>query len=255
MNHFPSAPWTTHGKRLESAVRKAIFEFDLLHGVSRLGIALSGGKDSLTMLFLLHAISGRGTPPFELVGLHVSNREKPVSPLVESVCSYLSVPLYTEPMSYEHSDCYSCSRERRRLLFSMAKRTECSTIAFGHHKDDNAQTVLMNLLHKGEFAGLLPKITLAAYTTTIIRPLIFLAEKDIETFVTHYGLAGSTCQCAAGHMRLRKKTDRLLTCIEELYPHARSNLAQAALQFGSTKAQEIPEKFKAQVEPSCSSTD
>ena len=81
-------------------------------------------------------------------------------------------------MSYTHDDCYSCSRERRRRLFSMAQETKCSTIAFGHHKDDNAQTLLMNLLHKAEFAGLLPKIHLTAYNTTIVRPLIYLEEKD-----------------------------------------------------------------------------
>jgi len=241
---FPSPPWTTHGKRLESAVRKAIFDFDLFENVSRIGVALSGGKDSITMLFLLHAISGCGVPPFEMVGLHVSHEGKAISPLVKEACSHLSIPLYTKSMSYTHDDCYSCSRERRRLLFSMAQETNCSTIAFGHHRDDNAQTLLMNLLHKAEFAGLLPKIHLAAYNTTIIRPLIYLEEKNIETFVSHYGLAGSTCQCAAGHMRLRKKTDRLLEKIEELYPNARGNLAQAALLFGSKKAQEVPEKFK-----------
>ena len=126
----------------------------------------------------------------------------------------------------------------------MAQETKCSTIAFGHHKDDNAQTLLMNLLHKAEFAGLLPKIHLTAYNTTIVRPLIYLEEKDIKTFVTHYGLASSTCQCAAGHMRLRKKTAHLLEKIEDLYPNARGNLSQAALQFGSKKAQEVPEKFR-----------
>jgi tRNA(Ile)-lysidine synthase TilS/MesJ len=241
---FPIPPWTTHGKRLESAVRKAIFDFNLFEGVSRLGIALSGGKDSITMLFLLHAISGHGMPPFEMVGLHVSHEGKAISPLVEEACSHLAIPLYIDSMSYTHNDCYSCSRERRRLLFSMAQQADCSSIAFGHHRDDNAQTVLMNLLHKAEFAGLLPKIHLAAYNTTIIRPLIYLEEKDTETFVKYYGLTGSTCQCAAGHMRLRKKTDRLLEEIEEIYPNARGNLAQAALQFGSKKAQEVPKKFK-----------
>jgi len=243
MTAFPSHPWTTHGRRLESAVRKALFEFNLLDGVSRLGIALSGGKDSLTMLLLLHAISGRGLPPFELVGLHIANAEKPISPLVESLCNHLSIPLHVESMSYTHNDCYSCSRERRCLLFSLAKKVDCSTIAFGHHRDDNAQTLLMNLLHKAEFAGLLPKITLHTYGVSIIRPLIHLAEKDIVTFVKQYGLAGSTCQCAFGHLRLRKKTDKLLEMIEELYPHARSNLAQAALNFGSKKAQEVPKGF------------
>ena len=65
-------PWTTLGKRLESTLRKALFDFEMLKDVSKLAIALSGGKDSLTLLFLLKAIAGRGFPNFDLYAIHVS---------------------------------------------------------------------------------------------------------------------------------------------------------------------------------------
>ena len=92
-------PWTGLGKRLESAVRKALFDFRLLEGVSKLGVALSGGKDSMTLLFLLKAISGRGFPPFELYALHVSGAFSCGAGVqldyLQKVCMELEVPLIT----------------------------------------------------------------------------------------------------------------------------------------------------------------
>lgn len=240
---LPTPPWTGLGRRLESATRKALYDFDMLNGVSRLGIALSGGKDSLTMLFLLHAISGRGFPPFQIVGLHVGGETScgasVGSPFLIDFCKQLNVPLIIQkaPSFKGELECYSCSRRRRALLFDMAKKADCRTIAFGHTQDDNAQTTLMNLLHKGEFAGLLPKLSLYKYGVTIIRPLIYLQEDDIRTFAKHYGFQRVTCRCPAGQQSLRKKTDLLLSSLSPLYPNARSNVSHAALKYGSQKAQ------------------
>jgi tRNA(Ile)-lysidine synthase TilS/MesJ len=240
---FPMPPWTGLGRKLESSTRKALYDFKMLDGVSRLGLALSGGKDSLTMLFLLHAISGRGFPPFQIVGFHVGGETScgasVGNPFLIDFCRQMNIPLVTQEMPpfKGELECYSCSRRRRRLLFDMAKKEGCSTIAFGHHRDDNAQTVLMNLLHKGEFAGLLPKLTLYKYGVTIIRPLIYLQETDITIFAKHYGFQRITCRCPAGQHSLRKKTDLLLTSLSSLYPNARSNVSHASLLYGSHKAQ------------------
>ena len=238
----PKPPWTKLGRTLESATRKAIFEFELLEGVPKLGIALSGGKDSLTMLFMLKAIIGHGMPNIDLVGLHVEGSvscgASVGSPFLIDFCKQLDVPLITrqaEPVQGE-LECYSCSRKRRTLLFDMAKEVGCTTIAFGHHRDDNAQTTLMNLLHKGEFAGLLPKITLHAYGITVIRPLIYIEEQSIVTFAKQYGFSRITCRCPAGQKSIRKQTDGLLYVLSSVFPNARANVASASLVYGSQKA-------------------
>ena len=178
-------PWSRLGKRLESACRKAILEFNLLEGVEKLAVALSGGKDSLTLLYLLKAISGRGLPLFDLTAVNVHGEFTCGAGVnlqfLQAICDKLEVPLITvkSERTLEDLECYSCSRERRSLLFAKAKEAGCSHIAFGHHRDDNAQTLLMNLFHKGEFAGLLPQITMVDYGCTIIRPLILIEEKEI----------------------------------------------------------------------------
>lgn len=94
----------------------------------------------------------------------------------------------------------------------------------------------MNLLHKGEFAGNLPKLTMVDYGVTILRPLIFISENEIKAFSKQQGFARIVCKCPVGQESYRRKTDDLLSQIETLYPNARANLAQAALMFGSQKA-------------------
>ncbi len=235
-------PWNGLGKKLESAVRKALLEHSMLEGVSRLGIALSGGKDSLAMLYLLKAISGRGLPPFDIVAINVDGEFTCGAGVGESfvkkICERLEIPLIVKKSlkTLEELECYSCSRERRSLLFRAAKEAGCEAIAFGHHQDDHVQTVLMNLFHKGEFAGLLPKLPMVHYEITILRPLIYITEEEIRTFARHYGFARITCQCPVGQNSVRKKTQKLLQDIEELYPHAHINIANAAFTYGSDKA-------------------
>ena len=235
-------PWTTLGRKLESLCRKALYAFDMVQGVEKVGIALSGGKDSLTLLYLLKAISGRGFPPFSLHAFHVSGEFSCGSSLaghfLQKICNELSIPLTILPSTQtkETLECYSCSRERRKLIFDAAKEHSITTIAFGHHRDDSIQTLLMNLFHKAEFAANLPKIPMHAYGVTIIRPLIFMAEQEIKEFAKLYGFARITCQCPVGQTSLRKKTEKLLSDLEEVFPHIRTNLSQASFTYASDKA-------------------
>lgn len=240
---FPSPPWTSLGKRLESTLRKALFDFEMLNETTKLAIALSGGKDSLTLLILLKAIIGRGFPALDLYAIHVSGEFSCGAGVdknyLKEICQQLNIELIIceSSQKLETLECYSCSRERRRLLFEAAKKVGANTIAFGHHRDDQAQTVMMNLLHKGEFAGNLPKLHMREYGVTIIRPLIYIAEKDIRTFSQQQGFARIVCRCPVGQQSMRKKVDQLISDIETIYPHARENIARAGLLYGSKKAE------------------
>lgn len=242
--HLPIArpPWTQLGRKIESMCRKAIYEFGLLEGVDKLAIALSGGKDSLTLLFMLKALIGRGLPEIELHAIHVSGEFSCGAGLSEGflkgICQELGVNLILcqSTQKREELQCYSCSRQRRKLIFEAAKAVGAHTIAFGHHREDNIETLLMNLLHKAEFAGNLPKVPMHHYGVTIIRPLIYVSEEEIRQFAKLHGFERISCQCPVGQNSMRKTTKDLLKEIEEHFPNARENLAQAAFQYGSEKA-------------------
>ena len=242
--HYPVAtpPWTKLGRKLESMCRKALFEFEMLNGVDKLAIALSGGKDSLTLLYLLKAISGRGFPPFQIYAIHVGGPFSCGAGVSEGflrgICDALEVPIIfcNSKQERETLECYSCSRDRRKLIFDAAKSVGASTIAFGHHRDDNAETLLMNVLHKGEFAGMLPKIPMHDYGVTLIRPLIFASETEIRNFADLYGFSRIVCHCPVGQVSMRKKTKDLLLQLERAFPNAKHNLSSASLLYGSDKA-------------------
>lgn len=236
-------PWTALGKELESRLRKALFDFSLLEkNVERIAIALSGGKDSLSLLFLLHAIRGRGFPPFEIHAIHVGGEFSCGAGIDEgflgAICRELGVNFITRlsTQKREELECYRCSRERRRLIFEAAKEAGATTIAFGHHRDDSAQTLLLNLFHKAEFAANLPKVPMHDYGVTIIRPLIYIDEESLRAFAKQYGFARITCQCPVGQNSKRKVVDQILKDIETHFPNVRSNLARAGLLYGSDKA-------------------
>lgn len=235
-------PWSGLGKKIESTVRKALYDYRMLEEKTPLAIALSGGKDSLTLLYMLKAIIGRGFPAVPLHAIHVSGAYTCGAGVsldyLRSICEKLEVNFIVREAQQELKDleCYSCSRRRRSLLFDAAKSVGATTIAFGHHRDDHVQTVLMNLLHKGEFVGNLPKITMHDYGVTIIRPMIYISEQEIKTFAKQHNFLRITCQCPVGQNSMRKQVDRLLSDIEELYPNARSNIASAGLEYGSDKA-------------------
>jgi len=237
---------TYAAKRLDSTIRKALYEYSLVENVPRLAVALSGGKDSITLLQMLKRISGRGFPPFEIVAVHVAGAfscgANVSQKYLQGLCDELEIPLHVRESkrTLEELECYSCSRERRSMLFQAAKEANCQTIAFGHHSDDSAETLLMNLLHKGEFAGLLPKVPMHDYGITIIRPLILAKESEIITYAQQAGFLRITCQCPVGQKSKRKTVKSFIQEIEAHFPNAGTNLAEASRLYGSQKAADIP---------------
>lgn len=240
---FPMfSPFTQLGKSIESATRKALFDYALLEGADGLSVALSGGKDSITLLIMLKAILGRGFPDLPLHAIHITGEFSCGASVQESfirgICEKLEVPLIIRESTQKRETlaCYRCSRERRRLIFEAAKEVGATTIAFGHHEDDSIQTLLLNLLHKGEFAANLPKVPMHDYGVTIIRPLLYVSEKAIYEFAKLQGYARITCQCPVGQTSKRMDVKKLLEEMKHSFPNVKTNLAQAARNYGSTKA-------------------
>jgi tRNA 2-thiocytidine biosynthesis protein TtcA len=235
-------PWTALGRKIESMCRKALYDFSLVKDVDKVGIALSGGKDSLSLLYLLHAISGKGFQKFSLHAFHVNGEfscgSGVTTGFLRNICQELSIPITIcqATQKLETLECYSCSRERRKLIFEAAKKEGINTIAFGHHREDSIQTLLMNLFHKAEFAANLPKVPMHDYGVTIIRPFIYVPEQDIKEFAKLHGFARITCQCPVGQNSLRKQTEKWIKELEETFPNLRQNLSQASFQYASDKA-------------------
>jgi tRNA 2-thiocytidine biosynthesis protein TtcA len=191
---------------LLKAVNKASYEYRLLATGDRVLAAVSGGKDSMTMLDLLWRRRQVAREHYDLVVGHVQSdsacgRAVPRGWL-EAWCQARQLPLYVEEVAMAEdlattnlSKCFRCARLRRKALFLLAERTGCSKLAFGHHADDVAETTLMNLIYNGRLARMEPKMSLFGGRLVIIRPLVFVEERDIVPFVraSAYPIAGEPC--------------------------------------------------------------
>ena len=238
---FPKPPWTSLGKKIESSCRKALYDYKLLNCKQKerkkIALALSGGKDSLTLLAMLCAISGRGFPDLDIVAIHVMGQFSCGPAIMENhlrtICQNFNVPLVVEESEtrLQKKGCYFCSRMRRKILFTTARKLGCDTICFGHHQDDITQTMIMNLLNKGEFDPMLPKVFMRKYGITIIRPLALTQEKDIVTFAKKYNFLKSICQCPYGQTSNRAVAKTLIEDLGNYYPNARTNLSHAIKKY------------------------
>lgn len=237
-------PWSSTGKKLEKTIRKALLKFSLLDDKKSISIALSGGKDSLSLLYFLSAINGRGFQNFEIHAIYVKGENScgagVTKDFLQAICNKLKVSFHVckFPEIDSQLDCYHCSRIRRKLIFDKAKELNATTIAFGHHRNDQTETLLLNLFHKGEFASMLPKLYMHDYEVTIIRPLILIDEKDIITFAKQNNFLRFSCQCPNAKNSKRNEIKNLLLQLKDMYPHINTNLSHAALIYGSDKAKE-----------------
>lgn len=227
---------------LESLIRKALHDFKMIEpDQKKIGIALSGGKDSLTLASHLALISGRGFAKFEIHAFMVTG---PFScgPAVQvqqaqEMCHSLNIDLTLIDSGIKRlTNCYSCSRSRRALIFRAAKERGIEKIAFGHHRDDSIQTLLMNMLHKAEFCPNLPVVPMHKFDITILRPLIYVAEDDIISFARRHGFLKILCQCPIGSKSKRRDVKDLIEMMQESFPNAKKNLSLIALKHGDDKA-------------------
>ncbi|NGX33188.1 MAG: tRNA 2-thiocytidine biosynthesis protein TtcA [Candidatus Anoxychlamydiales bacterium] len=237
-----SHPFIGKGKKIESMVRKALFDFSLLDEVKSLAVALSGGKDSICLILMLKAIIGKGFKKVNLSAIHIdgdfscgASFEKK---FLQSFCDEINVKLYFKEQknSLKNFNCYTCSRKRRGLIFNIAKENDIDTIAFGHHREDNIETLLLNLFHIGDFEAMLPKIKFQKFDKTIIRPLIYVSEKDIITFAKQNEILKTFCKCPLGQKSKRVDVKKIIKDIEREFPNIKSNLSKASFLYGSKKA-------------------
>ncbi len=236
----------THlSKKIESQMRKALYDFSMVENISSLAIALSGGKDSLTMMLMLKKILGRGFNNLKLLAIYIdgdfSCGPSEQKNILKKICEDNNIDFISKELNQKIDalNCYKCARERRKLIFKTAKENNINTIAFGHHRDDNIQTLLLNLFHKGEFEGMQPVIKFQKLDVTIIRPLIYITEQEIINFAKQNHFLKIICKCPIGQKSKRKEIDKIISNIDRSFPNIRKNLSTASFIYGSKKALSI----------------
>ena len=195
----------------------AINDYNLLAPGDKVAVCISGGKDSMLMAKLFQELKRHNKYPFELVflvmdpGYSKQNREK-----IEQNAKLLGVPItifnspiFENVVTIEKSPCYICARMRRGYLYSKAQELGCNKIALGHHFDDAIETVLMGMLYGAQIQTMMPIIHSQNFEgMDLIRPMIYIREKDIIAWKDTYKLQFLACACKFTEQNYNKDSDK-----------------------------------------------
>lgn len=220
-------------KRLGRRMGASCQKFELLRPGDRVMVAVSGGKDSYTLLHLLTKLVRRVPFDVSLVAVHLDQRQpgydgSKLEAWLEAqevdyeILAEDTYSVVTEKLDEGATYCSLCSRLRRGILYTAAERLGCTAIALGHHRDDSLETFLMNLMYEGRLQAM-P----AGYTTNdgrfrVIRPLIECAEAEIAELAELEGFPILPCNlCGSQDGLKRDAMTRLLTQLEQDNPSVR----------------------------------
>lgn len=221
-------------KRLNKAIfgkiRDANIKYRLIEDGDRIAVGMSGGKDSLTLLYFLHLLNKYTPLNFDIVPIYLDLGWKNDISKLEEYCSRLNNLLIKEETNIayvifearkEKNPCSLCSNLRRGALNRAAKQNACNKVALGHHMDDAVNTMLMSMIFEGRYHLFKPRTYLDRMDLTIIRPLIYVEEKEIISFVDSMDLTPIKNPCPADGYTKREEMKHLLEDIEFKYPGAR----------------------------------
>jgi tRNA 2-thiocytidine biosynthesis protein TtcA len=223
---FAGAPKTTEfrklRKRLVRGAREAIEQYGMIESGGKWLVCLSGGKDSYTLLAVLHELQWRGLLPVELLACNLDQGQPGFPATV--------LPEFLEtrgvPHRIEYQDTYSvvmdkipqgrtfcalCSRLRRGILYRIAREEGCTAVVLGHHRDDILTTFFMNLFHGGRLATMPPKLLNEEGDLFVYRPLAHVAEEDCDRFARAMNYPIIPCDlCGSQDGLQRQQVGRIL---------------------------------------------
>jgi tRNA 2-thiocytidine biosynthesis protein TtcA len=226
-------------KLLYRTVKETCESYGLLRPNDRILVAMSGGKDSYTLFYLLTQLVRRLPFKVELVAVHLDQ----VQPGYEGngLRAYLEASgqpfeilredtysVVTDRLDDKSTYCSLCSRLRRGILYTAAERLGCNKLALGHHRDDSLETFLLNLFYSGKMQAMPASYRTDDGRFEVIRPLIECAEKDIAEYAASLQFPIIPCNlCGSQDGLKRDAMTALLAQLEQTNPHLRSVMANA----------------------------
>lgn len=227
-------------RKLRHAVGKAVADFGLIGEGDRIAVAVSGGKDSYTMLLLLEELRKRAPISFEIVAVTVDSGYRGFrSDIIEEYVTSLGIRCHVEKTNHfdiisekrrpGSSYCSICARLKRGVLYGLSAGLGCNKLALGHHCDDFIETLLLNQFFVGSLKAMSASMLADNGKTTVIRPLVYVAEKEIIRFSRESALPVVCCCCpvCGSADQQRKRMKKLLNQLEKEIPHIRNSMLKA----------------------------
>lgn len=216
---------------ISKRVGKAIIDYNMLSDGDKILVAVSGGKDSLTLLRVLNDRKKFVPIKYELLAVHIDMGYPCHHPkILSGYFKQLGINYHIEKIdilkgkSRKDISCFWCSWNRRKALFEAADRFGCSKVALGHHQDDIVETVLLNLFFHGEISAMSPKQELFGGKIVIIRPLCYVQEDMITRFAKQADFPHHKCACPNSITSRRTKITGIIKDMERICPDVKKNI-------------------------------
>lgn len=226
-------------QQLMSQTRQAIDDYGMIHTGDKIAIGISGGKDSLTLLYALHGLQRFYPEKFDLEAITVDlgNPDFDLSH-IRHLCETMQIPytvVKTEIAQIvfeerkEKNPCSLCAKMRKGALNDAVKKLGCNKIAYAHHKDDIVETMMMSLIYEGHFYSFPPITHLDRTNLTVIRPLMYVSEADVKGFCRKYQLPVVKSPCPADGYTKRQYVKDLLRKLNLENPGVKERMFSAII--------------------------
>jgi len=221
-------------QKILSSMRKAIEEYQMIEENDKIAICLSGGKDSITLLYAFKALQRFYPKKFEIIAISINpGFDFFDTKLLQNICDNVGVPLFIEKSNAreivfdirkEKNPCSLCANLRRGVINSVAIREGCNKIALGHNEDDVLETFLLNLFYTGNIGTFSPVSYMDRSGITLIRPLIYTPEKETKRFIKKNNLSVMPKVCPMDGSSKREDMKQMIFSLQKDIPAIRANL-------------------------------
>lgn len=224
-------------KKILGCIRRAAEDFNMIQPGDNIAVGVSGGKDSLTLLSALHLYKYFSKIPFTLqaITLTMGYDNFDLSG-VEKLCKELDIPYTIQETEIgkivfeerqEKNPCSLCANLRRGILHTAALKLGCNKVALGHHRDDVIETFFLSLFYEGRINTFSPVTYLDRKKITLIRPMIYVPEKDIISLAKRRALPIVDNPCPANGLTKRQDMKDLFTTLSKNIPNVREQVLSA----------------------------
>lgn len=222
-------------QRLYSLTRQALDQYHMIEEGDRIAVGVSGGKDSLTLLYALSGLQKFYPKSFTLQAITVDLGFKEISLTeIDNLCKKLGIEYHVVntgigEMLPQDKPCSLCARLRKGALNQEALRLGCNKVAYAHHMDDVIETLMMSLIYEGRLSCFWPVTKLEQTGLTVIRPLLFVPEADIIGFKNRYELPVTDSGCPYEEETERAYVKELIRQINLHTPGVKKRLMTAVV--------------------------
>lgn len=224
-------------RKILGALRKADERFSMIAPRDRIAVGLSGGKDSMLLLYALYLYQRYTKKEYDLLAITVDlGFGNYATGAIQEYADGLGVPLHilrtniseiVFDIRKEKNPCSLCAKMRKGAFYEKAKELACTKAAFAHHGDDVIETLLMSLMYEGRMNTFSPKSYLSRRDITLIRPFVFLRERDIISAVKRQGVPIAKNPCPIDFSTKREQTKEIVAYLNTLYPGTANNMLNA----------------------------